>query len=80
MLYNYTLIFQIQEQNQWKFLDFILYNIERICGCRTFVSKYIWGRNEQYILKGNVKRQPTQKKRLNVLKVQYQMFFYERSF
>jgi hypothetical protein len=27
-----------------------------------FVSKYIWGRNEQYILKGNVKRQPTQKK------------------
>jgi hypothetical protein len=27
-----------------------------------FVGKYIWGRSEQYVLKGNVKIQPTQKK------------------
>ncbi len=27
-----------------------------------FVREYIWRRNEQYILKGHVKRQPTQKK------------------
>jgi len=27
-----------------------------------FDGKYIWGRNEKYKLKGNVKRQPTQKK------------------
>ncbi len=39
-----------------------------------FVREYIWRRNEQYILKGHVKRQPTQK-RLNVLKVQISNFF-----